>query len=479
MPQSKTTHYDVCIIGAGSAGLSIAATLSQLGLKTALIEKDKMGGDCLNTGCVPSKALLQAAKTAQHFRTSAPFGITPQEPEVDFVAVKDHVAQTITTIEPNDSPERFKKLGVTIIHGTAVFTGDSTLSVDGQPLSADYFVVATGSRAAIPPIQGLETDKILTNENLFDLREKPEHLVIIGGGPIGIEMAQAHRRLGCRVTVLDIGNILPKDDPELVNILTNELENEGITFLQHIKVNRVTHTNAGVTVSVTDQNKTFDLDGSHILVATGRQPNTEALNLEKAGVTFDKTGIKTDARLRTTNKKIFAAGDVAGGPQFTHIAGYHAGIIVRNIAFKILAKVNYDALPRVTYTDPELAHVGMTKAMATKKYGADKIGMTSWDLAENDRAIAQRKTAGKIKIVALKNGKILGASILAPSAGEMIGMWGLAIQKEMKLSDIAGMIAPYPTLSEISKRAAGAWYTPKLFSNTTKAIVRILKKWPF
>lgn len=480
MPHSKSTHYDICIIGAGSAGLSIAAAMSQLGLRTALVEKNKMGGDCLNTGCVPSKALLQAAKTAQNFRTSAPFGITPQEPEVDFAAVKDHVAQTIATIEPNDSPERFEKLGVTVIQGTAVFTGDSTLIIDdSQTISADYFVVATGSRAAIPPIQGLDKNKILTNENLFDLREKPEHLVIIGGGPIGIEMAQAHRRLGCRVTVLDIGNILPKDDPELVSILTTELEKEGITFLQHIKVNNVTHTDSGVTVSVTDNGKTFDLQGSHLLVAAGRQPNTEGLNLEKAGVDFDKAGIKTDARLRTTNKKIFAAGDVAGGPQFTHIAGYHAGIIVRNIAFKIPAKVNYDALPWVTYTDPELAHVGMTEAMAIKKYGADKVGTTSWDLAENDRAIAERKTAGRIKVIALKNGKILGASILAPSAGEMIGMWGVAIQKKMKLSDIAGMIAPYPTLSEISKRAAGAWYTPKLFSNTTKAIVRILKKWPF
>ncbi len=477
--KEKPEQYDVCIIGAGSAGLSVAAGAAQLGLKTVLIEKDRMGGDCLNTGCVPSKALLHAAKIAETFRHSSKVGIRNVEPDIDFSAVKDHVFGVIGAIEPNDSQERFERLGVTVIRDKAVFTGKNTVTAGGKTILAKHFVIATGSRAAIPPLPGLERDKVLTNENIFELREKPEHLVVVGGGPIGIEMAQAHRRLGSKVTVLDIATILPKDDPELVAILKDRLKIEGIDIFEKTKIEKVTHAEKGVVVSIEHNGKKLDISGSHILVAAGRQPNTAGLDLEKAGVEFDKRGIKTDARLRSTNKQIFAAGDVAGGPQFTHIAGYHAGIIIRNITFKLPAKVNYEALPWVTYTDPELANVGMTEAMAIEKYGKDKVKTVSLHMAENDRAQAETRTEGMIKVVALNNGKILGATILAPGAGDMLGMWGLAIQKGMKLSDIAGTIAPYPTMGEISKRAAGAWYTPKLFSEKTKKLVGFLKKWPF
>lgn len=472
-------EFDVCIIGAGSAGLSMAAGAAQLGLKTVLIEKDKMGGDCLNTGCVPSKALLQAGKTAESFRNAKAFGIKSIEPEIDFSAVKDHVFGVIGAIEPNDSQERFEKMGVTVIRDKAVFTGKNTVSAGGKSILARHFIIATGSRAAVPPIPGLERDKIFTNENIFELREKPEHLVIIGGGPIGIEMAQAHRRLGSKVTVLDIATILPKDDPELVSILRERLKSEGIDILEKAKIEKVVHGDKQTTVFVEHNGKKLEITGSHLLVAAGRQPNVEGLDLEKAGVKFDKRGIQTDKRLRATNKHIFAAGDVAGGPQFTHIAGYHAGIIIRNIAFKLPAKVDYAALPWVTYTDPELANVGMTEAMAIEKHGRSKVKTVSWHFKENDRAQAEHRTEGMIKVTALNNGKILGATILAPSAGDMIGLWGLAVQKKMKLSDIAGTIAPYPTMGEISKRAAGSWYTPKLFSERTKKIVGFLKKWPF
>ena len=477
MTATTKEKFDICIIGAGSAGLSIAAGAAQLGLKTALIEKSKMGGDCLNTGCVPSKALLQAGKTAALFRKADAFGIKAVEPDIDFSAVKDHVFRVIDAIEPNDSQERFESLGVTVIRDRAVFINRNTVIAGERTLEAKNFVIATGSRAAIPPIPGLEHSKILTNENIFDLRERPEHLVIIGGGPIGIEMAQAHRRLGSKVTVLDIAMILPKDEPELVNILKRQLKDEGIDIFEKIKIERITHSQNNTLISVEFDEKKIDISCSHVLIAAGRQPNIENLNLEKADVDFDRQGIKTDARLRSTNKQIYAAGDVAGGPQFTHIAGYHAGIIIRNIAFKLRAKVDYTALPWVTYTDPELAHVGLTEALAIKKFGKDKVRIISWHMTENDRAQAERRTEGMIKVTALKNGKILGASILAPGAGDMLGMWGLALQKGLRLSDIAATIAPYPTMGEISKRVAGSWYTSQLFSERTRKIVRFLNKW--
>lgn len=479
MNNKNEEKFDLCVIGGGSAGLSVAAGLAQMGLKTVLLENGKMGGDCLNTGCVPSKALLSAAKIAHNFQKARDFGVSCAEPEINFSSVKDHVFQVISSIEPNDSQERFESLGVTVIREKGVFTGADTIEAGERVIRARNFVIATGSRASIPPIPGLDKEKILTNENIFDLREKPKKLIIIGGGPIGIEMAQAHRRLGCQVIVLDMGTILPKDDPDLVAVLKSVLEKEGIGIFEKIKIVKVAHTEESVSVFLEQGKETIEISGSHLLVAAGRQVNVDGLGLEKAGVSFDKRGIKTDSRLRTSNKNIYAAGDVAGGPQFTHVAAYHAGIIVRNIAFKMPAQVSYKALPWITYTDPELANVGMTNAMAIEKYGKDKVASVSLHLKENDRAQAQREVEGMIKVTILKNGKILGASILSSNAGDMLGLWGLAVQKGMKLSDIAGMIVAYPTLSEASKRVAGSWYTPKLFSEKTRKIVQFLQKLPF
>lgn len=476
---NKDKKFDLCIIGAGSGGLSVAAGATQLGLSTALIERAEMGGDCLNTGCVPSKALLQAAKVAQTFRKANQFGIQAQEPEIDFSAVKDHVFDVIAAIEPNDSQERFEGMGITVIREAAKFIDAHTLQAGEHIIKARYFVIATGSRASIPPIEGLEPDKAFTNETLFALREKPEHLVIIGGGPIGIEMAQAHRRLGCKISVLDMGTILPKDDPDLVKILREQLLEEGINLHEKISIKKIKHAQNTVIITAEKDEKTIEINGSHLLIAAGRKPNIDGLSLEEAGIEYDRRGIKTDARLRTSQKHIFAAGDVAGGPQFTHIAGYHAGIIIRNICFKIPAKIDYTALPWVTYTDPELANVGLTYAMAVEKYGADNIKTALWHFNENDRAQAERRTEGMIKITALKNGKLLGVGLIGPGAGELIGLWALALTKSMKIGDITGMIAPYPTLGEISKRAAGSWFTPSLFSARTRLIVSLLQKLPF
>jgi pyruvate/2-oxoglutarate dehydrogenase complex dihydrolipoamide dehydrogenase (E3) component len=468
---------DLCIIGAGSGGLSVAAGAAQLGLKTILIEKAKMGGDCLNTGCVPSKAFLAAAKRAQIHRKSDIKGIKGHEPEIDFSAVKDHVFETIKTIEPNDSQARFEKLGVIVIRHPAHFTAKNILQAGPHTIMAQYFVIATGSRAVVPPIPGLDENKIYTNETIFSLREKPEHLLIIGGGPIGLEMAQAHRRLGCKVSVFDLGMILPRDDQACVDIVRQSLKAEDISFYEGVTIKHIRHKENGISIDIENKNNPVTVNGTHLLMAAGRQVNIENLDLEKAGVEFDKKSIKVDARLRTSNKRIFAIGDVSGGPQFTHVAGYHAGIVIRNICFKIPARVNYKALPWVTYTDPELAQTGLTESVARKEHG-NGIKITEWHFAENDRAITERTTKGLVRIIAKKNGLVVGASIVGPGAGELIGLWALVISQGLKIGAVANMIIPYPTIGEVSKRAAGAWYTSSLFSDKTRKIVRLLQKLP-
>lgn len=472
---TSSISADLCVIGAGSGGLSVAAGAAQLGLKTILIEKAQMGGDCLNTGCVPSKALLAAAKRAQIHRKNDIDGIASHEPDIDFSAVKDHVFSTIKSIEPNDSQDRFEKLGVNVLRARANFLDQKTVQADGHIIKAKYFVIATGSRAFIPDIPGLNKGKTLTNETIFQLRSKPDHLIIIGGGPIGIEMAQAHQRLGCHVTVIDVKTILSKDDPKNVSIVREALKNEGVCFHENTKVIKVEYKSEKIILTLESNDTQKVIEGSHLLAASGRKPNIEDLSLENAGILYTSKGITVDARLRTTNKSVYAAGDVTGGPQFTHVAGYHAGIIIRNICFKIPAKVNYKALPRVTFTDPEIAQAGLTQESAREKFN-ENIKTIEWHFADNDRAIAERTSIGQIRVITNKKGFILGASIVGPQAGELIGLWALALSKGMKMSDIAGMIAPYPTLGEISKRVAGAWYTPSLFSKKTRWLVNLLQK---
>jgi pyruvate/2-oxoglutarate dehydrogenase complex dihydrolipoamide dehydrogenase (E3) component len=475
---TTSIEVDLCIIGAGSGGLSVASGAAQLGLNTVLIERSVMGGDCLNTGCVPSKALLAAAKRAQMHRKNDIKGIAPHEPEIDFSAIKDHVFDTIKTIEPNDSPERFRSLGVNVILEEAHFLTPDTVQAGDQIIKARHFVIATGSRAVLPPILGLDKDKALTNETIFGLREKPKHLLVIGGGPIGIEMAQAHQRLGCKVSVFDKGSILPHDDQSNVEIVRQCLITEGVELHEHVAVNEVKHTESGVSLVIEKNGKIEEFKGSHLLVAAGRAPNIDNLDLVKAGVKYDKKGITVDAHLKSSNKKIYAIGDVSGGPQFTHVAGYHAGVIIRQICFKMFwAKVDYKALPWVTYTDPELAQVGLTEELARKQYG-DKIKVAEWHFDENDRAITERTTNGKIRVITNKKGLILGVSIVGPQAGELIGLWTLAISSGLKIGAVTGMISPYPTLGEVSKRAAGAWYTASLFSDKTRQIVGWLQKLP-
>jgi pyruvate/2-oxoglutarate dehydrogenase complex dihydrolipoamide dehydrogenase (E3) component len=470
---SDVLKTDICVIGAGSGGLFVAAGASQMGAPTVLIEKDKMGGDCLNTGCVPSKALLAAGHAAEAIREAHHFGVNTNAPTFESAKVYGHVHDTIAAIEPNDSVERFEGFGVNVIKATAKFTGPKEVEAGGQQIQARRFVIATGSRAFVPPIPGIKDVPYLTNETVFEQKKLPDHLIVVGGGPIGIEMAQAHRHLGAQVTVLEMFAIMPKDDQELVDVVRAQLSKDGITIREGVKVSSVAKSESGIVVTIENNGATEQIEGSHILVAAGRKPNVDGLDLEKAGVTYSPKGIDVDARLRTSNKKIFAIGDVAGEYQFTHVAGYHAGIVIRNALFQLPAKVDYKAVPWVTYTAPELAQVGMTEEQARKEEG-DDIRVLNWPFEENDRAQAERATAGLVKVVTAKNGKILGAGIVGAHAGELLQTWVLAVSQGLKIGAVANIIAPYPTLGEVNKRAAGSFYTPSLFSERTKKVVRFL-----
>ncbi len=473
---SELHHADVCVIGAGSGGLSVAAGASQLGAKTVLFEHRRMGGDCLNFGCIPSKALLAAAKRVRSARDNAAFGLTGPPPGVDFAAVMTHVHGVISAIEPNDSQARFEGLGVRVIRAFARFIGPDTVEAEGVRVRARRIVIATGSSPATPPIPGLDAVPFFTNETIFENRRLPRHLVVIGGGPIGIEMAQAHRLLGAEVTVLEaLPSIMPKDDPELVALLADRLRADGVNIRTGVKISRVESTDDGVVVVIAAQAGEERFIGSHLLVAAGRRPNIRGLEVEKAGIALNpRGGLAVDRRLRTSNRRVYAIGDAAGGPQFTHVAGYHAGIVIRSALFRLPAKADYRALPWVTYTEPELAHVGLAETEARERHAGD-LTILRWPYHENDRAQAEHETHGLIKVLTRRNGRILGASILGEQAGELIHPWVLAIAQGLKVGALATMIAPYPTLGEVSKRAAGSYFVPKLFSERTKRLVRLLR----
>ena len=465
---TQTIRADLCIIGAGSGGLSVAAGAAMLGRKVVLIEKGEMGGDCLNTGCVPSKALIAAAAQAQAMREAGKFGLGAVEPQVDFSAVMDHVHGVIGAIAPLDSQERFEGLGVTVLREHAAFTGPREVTAGGHTIKAKHFVIATGSTPFVPPIDGLASVPYFTNETIFSNRTRPDHLIIIGGGPIGAEMAQAHRRLGANVTVIEGGKMLNREDPELADVVRQRLLNEGVVIVEDARAEKVAKSGADVSVSLGART----ISGSHLLVAVGRKPTVDGMNLEAAGVEYSPKGIKTDARLRTSNKRIYAMGDVAGGRQFTHVAGYHASVLVRNILFKMPAKNNEHLSPRVTYCDPELAQVGLTEAEARERH--DDVKIARWPFSQNDRAEAERDTEGFVKIVTDKKGAILGAGIVGSGAGDLLQPWTLAITSKLKIRAFTDIIAPYPTRGEASKRAAGDWYSGALFSARTRRLISLL-----
>ena len=470
---TATLTPDICVIGAGSAGLSVAASAAQLGAETVLIEAGRMGGDCLNYGCVPSKALLAAAHAAEAQRHAGRFGVQAQEPAIDFRAVHDHIQGVIAAIAPHDSEERFAGLGVRVLRAAARFTSPEEAAAGDVRIRARRFVIATGSSPLVPPLPGLDRVPYLTNETVFELAERPRHLLILGGGPIGAELAQAFRRLGAAVSVVEMATLLPKDDPELVQVVRQRLQNEGVALHERTRVVAVEPTADGIALQTESDGNRARIDGSHLLIAAGRRPTIAGLDLAAAGVVHSDTGITVDSHLRTANRRIYAIGDAVGGLQFTHLAGYHAGIVIRHALFRLPARVDNRWVPWVTYCDPELAQIGLTEAGA-RAAGHD-ARVLRWPFADNDRAQTERTTAGLVKAVVTTRGRILGASIVGPHAGELIQPWLLAMANGLKIGALATMVAPYPTLGEASKRAAGSFYTPQLFSKRTQRLVRFLR----
>ncbi|WP_417670964.1 dihydrolipoyl dehydrogenase family protein [Roseibium sp.] len=465
---------DICVIGAGSGGLSVAAAAAAFGVEVVLIEKGKMGGDCLNYGCVPSKALLAAAKSAKAHGPDTKIGFDKAFEGVDFKSANRHVHDVIAAIAPHDSVERFEGLGVNVLQGAAKFSAPDCVRVGDTQIKARRFVVATGSSPAVPPIEGLPDVPFLTNETLFTLEEAPDALIIIGGGPIGMEMAQAHRRLGSRVTVVEAQKALGKDDPELAAIVLDNIRSEGVEVLEQTAVKSVANAGDGVEVQVETTAGPQVLRGSHVLVATGRRPNVEDLGLETAGVEFSPKGIAVDKGLRTSNRQIYAIGDVTGGLQFTHAAGYQAGLVIRSALFQLPVKYDQSILPWVTYTAPELGHVGMTEQDAQNRYPG-RMRVLEADYSGNDRAVAEGKTTGRLKLIVGPGGRLLGADVVGDQAGEVVNLLSLAVSQNLKMKDLAGFVSPYPTLGEMVRRAAISYYAEAPKSPWVRTVVRILR----
>lgn len=465
---------DLCVVGAGSGGLSAAAGAARMGASVVLIEGGKMGGDCLNSGCVPSKALIAAAGKAHVHRHSGAFGIAGHEPQVDYARVMERVHKVIAGIAPHDSVERFEGMGVIVIRDYGRFIGPDALEAGGRTVRARRFVVATGSSPALPPIPGLDSTPFLTSETLWDNRALPGALIVVGGGPIGLEMAQAHRRLGSNVVVIEASRALGGDDPEAVGVVRDALRGEGIDIREGVAVEKVTGSAGRVMVHLKGGDT---VAGTHLLVATGRVPNLNRLDLDRGDIAHRRQGITVDKSLRSvSNRRVYAVGDVVGGPQFTHAAGYHAGLVVRNALFRLPVRNRVHHMPWVTYTDPELARVGMTEAQARAELGS-KLEVHRFSFTGNDRARAELRTEGLIKGIFCTRGRIHGVSIAGPSAGELIAPWALALSKGLKVRDMADAIAAYPTLSEVNKRVAGAYFGVRLFeSGAVKRVVRALAR---
>jgi len=479
---------DVCVIGAGSGGLNVASGAAQLGAKAVLIERGAMGGDCLNVGCVPSKALLHVAHTASLIRRAGPLGISVSEPEVDYAGAMAHVRRAIERIEPHDSQERFEGLGVRVIRDTGRFIDARTVQAGDSRIRAKYFVIATGSAPAIPAIPGLDSVPFLTNESLFSRTEAPRHLAIIGAGPIGVEMAQAHQRLGCQVTLIEAqSSILPRDDAELSALLTQQLRADGVDLRLGATVAAVSGKAGDIQVELQAGDGSAkgaiqdSIQASHLLIATGRRPVTDGLGLDAAGITHSAAGIAVGPNLRTNRRHVFAMGDVIGGEGFTHLAAHHASVIVREMLFRLPSRVATSAIPRVTYTAPELAQIGLTEAEATAAGLAPRTETLRVD--GNDRFVAENiasgPEAGLAKLVFDgRRGKLVGAAILAPGAGDLIGPLGHVIEGRLKLSAVASQMLPYPTHAEIPKRAAGMHLAEVLFAPRTRRLISWLLKLP-
>ncbi|MFZ5907777.1 MAG: dihydrolipoyl dehydrogenase family protein [Nitrospirota bacterium] len=465
-------HYDfdIGILGGGSAGLTVASGAAQFGAKTLLIEKEnELGGDCLHFGCVPSKTLIRTANICHLMKNAERYGLPRTEPNpVDFPAIAARIQSVINTIQKHDSRERFCKLGARIEFGTPQFIDEHSVSLNGEIYSAKNWVIATGSSPFVPPIEGIDSTPYITNKELFSLKTLPKSMITIGGGPIAIEMAQAFNRLGTKVTVVELANqILGAEDKDMAEHLMQVLIAEGITF--HLGALPLSTRDLGDGREVSIKNaegKIIDLKAETILVAVGRRANLQGLGLEAISVERDKKGLRIDERLRTSHRHIYVAGDATGAYQFTHAAGYEGGIVLSNAILHLPRKVDYTYLPWCTYTDPELASIGMNE----KRAAAAGISYSVWteEFRTNDRGLAEAEETGKIKLILDEKEKPVGIQILGPSAGELIGEWIAVMNGKVKLSTIASAVHPYPTLGEINKKVVGNFFSGKIFSEKVK-----------
>jgi pyruvate/2-oxoglutarate dehydrogenase complex dihydrolipoamide dehydrogenase (E3) component len=462
--------YDIGIIGGGAAGLTVASGAAQLNAKTLIIEKEEvLGGDCLHYGCVPSKTLIKTAHVYHLMKSGPLFGLPAVSlPPVDFTEVSGRIRSVIGVIQKHDSVERFCNLGAKVEFGNPEFTDEHAISLNGNSISARTWVIATGSSSAVPPVEGLDKTPYLTNRDIFYLDKLPGSMIILGAGPIATEMAQAFCRLGTRVTVIQrSGQILSKEDRDMADIVKEALGKEGVSFQMNASVVRVGHLGHEREVVIKNAaGETRTLQAETLLVALGRSPNVEGLGLEKIDIPFDHKGIKVNPYLKTRHKHIYAAGDVIGGYQFTHAAGYEGGVVLSNAIFHLPKKTNYTHMPWCTYTHPELASIGMNEKTAQKT----GIDYSVWNEAfdGNDRALAEGESVGRIKLLLDTKEKPLGIQILGPQAGDLLSEWVAIMNGGVGLSKIASAIHPYPTLGEINKKVVGSVFTPKIFSNTVK-----------
>ena len=472
---SAKHDYDICILGGGSAGLTVAAGTAQLGLKTLVVEREPvLGGDCLHYGCVPSKTLISAARSWRTLDRARELGLPRVErPELDYSLVAERIRATIAAIQPHDSPERFCALGAEVVFGQARLLGDHAVDIGDRRISSRFIVLATGSSPSAPSVPGLDKTPYWTNRDLFSLTSLPESLVVLGGGAIACEMAQAMARFGVRVTLVQrSGRILSKEDGDMALVVEDSLKADGVDVLTGSDVLEAGADGTGCRIRLNRNGAERTVRAERLLVALGRKCNVDGLGLEEAGVRASARGVEVDQRLRTSVKHVFAAGDVIGKHQFTHAAGYEGGIVVANAVFRLPRRTNYRFLPHCTFTDPELASVGLNEKQAK----AQGVEYTVWteSFADNDRARTEGRVEGRVKLLLGRRNRPLGVQIVGPHAGELLGEWVTALGGGVKLSAMASAVHAYPTLAEINKRVAGKVYSDKLFSRRVRGILHFL-----
>lgn len=463
---------DICVIGAGAGGLKVALAAAAVGQRVVLVEKHKMGGSSLNYGCVPSRALTAAARRAHDMRTASPFGIGAVEPSVDFGGVRGHIADVVAALAANDAVERFAAMGIRVLQATARFVDKATVEAGELRIKARRFVIASGSSPAIPEIAGLDSVGYFTNETIFEVSRKLDRLIVVGGGARALELAQAYLRLGSAVVVLTDGAALDGEDPEFAAVVLKALRTEGLDIREGARVDGIQAVRGGVRLSVVWKGATGPVEGSHLLLATGRQANVSDLNLAAAGIKFGANGISVNAALRTSNRRVYAIGDVTGAAPQAHLAEYHAGIFLKRVLFRLRSTAAAHAVPRVTYTSPEVAWAGLDEAAARAKHG--RVNVLRWPYAENARAQAERVAEGHVKVVTTSNGDIVGAGIVGAQASELIHVWSLAMSQNLGIRAMTEWIAAHPTLSEINRHVALNTFATKAARPLVRSLVRFL-----